>query len=39
MNTLGDGLILMTFGLIYAPDVSFHFAVVLGLRPSLGFQI
>jgi hypothetical protein len=30
---------LIAFGLIYAPDVSFHFTVVLGLTPSLGFRI
>jgi hypothetical protein len=30
---------LIAFSLIYAPDVSFHFAVILGLTPSLGFQI
>ena len=28
---------LTVFGLIYAPDVLFHFATVFGLTPSLGF--
>jgi hypothetical protein len=28
---------LITCGLLYAPDVSFHFAAVLGLTPSFGF--
>jgi hypothetical protein len=30
---------LIVFGSIYAPDISFHFAIVLGLTPSFGFLI
>jgi hypothetical protein len=30
---------LIAFVLIYAPHVSFHFAIVLGLTPSIGFWI